>query len=128
MLRLPAHRVMFDDGQQQCVNALLARFRNDVYNTPSRKEAGVAVGEEVLSALLDRGTVLAVSPEVLFLAETYAEMELQIKEQIVVFGPVTVAGVRDLFGTSRKYALALLEHMDQKRITVRRGDERVLRD
>ena len=85
------------------------------------------VGEEVLSALLEQGTVVAVSPEVLFLAETYAEMELQIKEQIVVFGPVTVAGVRDLFGTSRKYALALLEHMDRGGITLRKGHERVLR-
>jgi selenocysteine-specific elongation factor len=32
-----------------------------------------------------------------------------------------------MFGTSRKYALALMEHLDAKRITRRVGDERVLR-
>ncbi|MBI4198479.1 MAG: SelB C-terminal domain-containing protein [Chloroflexi bacterium] len=42
-------------------------------------------------------------------------------------GKITVAQVRDMFGTSRKYALALMEHLDQRRITRRTGDERVLR-
>ncbi|HJO33726.1 MAG TPA: selenocysteine-specific translation elongation factor [Anaerolineales bacterium] len=126
-LHLPEHRVEFDDRQKRGVEALLARFWDDAHNTPSRKEAVAAVGEDVLAALLERGTLLAVSPEVLFLAETYAGMEAQIKAQIRAAGSVTVAGVRDLFGTSRKYALALLEHMDQQRTTVRKGDERVLR-
>ena len=127
LLGLPAHRVSFNDHQQRRINALMARFREDVHNTPSRKEAFAAVGQEVLSALLDRGTLLAVSADVLFLDETYAAMEVQVREQICAAGSVTVAGVRDLFGTSRKYALALLEHMDQKKITVRKGNERVLR-
>jgi selenocysteine-specific elongation factor len=38
-----------------------------------------------------------------------------------------VAQVRDMFGTSRKYALALMEHLDDRRVTRRVGDERVLR-
>ena len=38
---------------------------------------------------------------------------------------ITVAQVRDLFQTSRKYALALLENMDQCKLTRRVGDERV---
>jgi selenocysteine-specific elongation factor len=35
--------------------------------------------------------------------------------------------VRDSLGTSRRYAQALLEHLDAKRVTLRRGDEHVLR-
>jgi selenocysteine-specific elongation factor len=34
--------------------------------------------------------------------------------------------VRDQFGTSRKYALALLEHLDRLRVTRRQGDDHVL--
>jgi selenocysteine-specific elongation factor len=37
-----------------------------------------------------------------------------------------VAGVRDLFDTSRKYALALMGHLDERKVTRRVGDERVL--
>jgi selenocysteine-specific elongation factor len=42
-------------------------------------------------------------------------------------GSITVAEVRDMFQASRKYALALMEHLDDQRITKRVGDERVLR-
>jgi selenocysteine-specific elongation factor len=39
---------------------------------------------------------------------------------------VTLAQVRDMFGASRKYAQAILEHLDERRTTRRVGDERVL--
>jgi selenocysteine-specific elongation factor len=42
-------------------------------------------------------------------------------------GSATIASVRDELGTSRKYAQALLEHLDGQKVTVRRGDEHVLR-
>jgi selenocysteine-specific elongation factor len=42
-------------------------------------------------------------------------------------GSATIASVRDELGTSRKYAQAILEHMDARKITLRRDDEHVLR-
>jgi len=42
-------------------------------------------------------------------------------------GQITLAGLRDELGTSRKYAQALLEHFDAERLTLRVGDARVLR-
>ena len=42
-------------------------------------------------------------------------------------GEITVAELRDALGTSRKYAQALLEHLDATRVTVRHGDRHVLR-
>jgi selenocysteine-specific elongation factor len=42
-------------------------------------------------------------------------------------GEITLAGLRDELQTSRKYAQALLEHFDGERLTLRRGDARVLR-
>jgi selenocysteine-specific elongation factor len=43
-------------------------------------------------------------------------------------GSITLAQTRDLFDTSRKYAQAVLEEMDARRITRREGDTRVLRE
>lgn len=40
---------------------------------------------------------------------------------------ITVATLRDIIGTSRKYALAILEFMDSQGITMRVGDKRVFR-
>jgi len=42
-------------------------------------------------------------------------------------GSATLAGVRDELGTSRRYAQALLEHLDAEKVTIRRGDLHVLR-
>jgi selenocysteine-specific elongation factor len=42
-------------------------------------------------------------------------------------GRVTIAGVRDELGSSRRYAQALLEHLDAQRVTRREGDAHVLR-
>ena len=42
-------------------------------------------------------------------------------------GSITLAQLRDELGTSRKFAQALLEHLDSERVTIRRGDEHVVR-
>jgi len=42
-------------------------------------------------------------------------------------GGATMAGVRDAFGTSRKYALPLMEYFDGIGFTLRDGDVRRLR-
>jgi selenocysteine-specific elongation factor len=42
-------------------------------------------------------------------------------------GSVTIASVRDELGTSRRYAQALLEHLDAVKVTVRQGDRHIVR-
>ena len=55
----------------------------------------------------------------------------EVTERIVAIckrdGQATIAGVRDELETSRKYAQALLEHLDAAKVTRRRGDAHVLR-
>ncbi|MEE8519363.1 MAG: SelB C-terminal domain-containing protein, partial [Dehalococcoidia bacterium] len=63
---------------------------------------------------------------VVFDAPTYQRLAGQVTDHLREHGKVTVAEVRDLLGTSRKYALALLEHLDDEKVTRRQGDERVL--
>ncbi len=82
---------------------------------------------EIVSALVSQGTLVRLSEDVLLLHETYDQMVERIQQHIRENSSITVAQVRDLFGTSRKYALALMEYLDQQRITRRVGDERMLR-
>ena len=51
----------------------------------------------------------------------------KITEHFRENGKITIAEVRDLLETSRKYALAFMEHLDQIRVTRRVGDDRILR-
>jgi selenocysteine-specific elongation factor len=77
--------------------------------------------------LEDRGLVVRAGEAVVFSTATFERMVQQIKDFVGEHGQVTVGDVRDLFGTSRKYALALLEHLDKTRVTRRVDDARVLR-
>ena len=82
---------------------------------------------EIVSALMYAGTLVRLSEDVLFLKETYDEIASRIVAHIREKGSMTVAQVRDAFNASRKYALAIMEHLDERKITRRVGDERVLR-
>jgi selenocysteine-specific elongation factor len=126
-LRLPAHEPTLTSAQQRDVDHLLYTFHEAPYTTPSVTQAEEQVGNEVLASLIEQGQLIKLSEDVLFLTETYAQMEARVTAYLQEHGTITVAEVRDLFDTSRKYALALLGYMDEQRITRRVGDERVLR-
>ena len=63
----------------------------------------------------------------IFRKQDYDLVVAKIGHTIEENGKVSLAEVRDLFNTSRKYAQALLEHLDAIGITVRDGDFRKLR-
>ena len=125
-VRLNTHEVRFSPTQQKQVDALLERFRSNPHTPPSFKESVAAIGEEPLAVLLARGQLVQVGEDVLFAAETYDEMVERTRDYIQTNGSITVAQFRDLFQTSRKYALGLLEHLDDQGVTRRAGNERVL--
>jgi selenocysteine-specific elongation factor len=126
-LRRPGFEISFAPEQQAKVDALLAAFRRQPYTPPSMAEAIAQTDADIVSALVYRGTLARLSEDVLFEAKVYDEMVARIVAHIKEHGSMTVAQVRNAFNTSRKYALAIMEYLDEKKITRRVGDERVLR-
>ncbi len=126
-LHAPGFTVRFKPEQQNSIDQLMGQFRAAPWNTPTPREAEQIVGTDVLAALLDLERLIKLSDEVLLLAETYREGVAEIRAYLLEHKTLTVAQVRDLFHTSRKYALALMEHLDAQGITKRIGDERALR-
>ncbi len=126
-LARPDHQITFTPAQQAKVNNLLAAFRKQPATPPSMAESLAMTDGELLSALMHQGVLVRLSEDVLLLRETYDAMVKGITETIRAHGSMTVAQVRDEFGTSRKYTLALMERLDELKITKRVGDERVLR-
>jgi selenocysteine-specific elongation factor len=60
--------------------------------------------------------------------DTVALVRARVESVIEADGSITLARLRDELGTSRKYAQALIEHLDAVRVTRRREDDsRVLR-
>jgi selenocysteine-specific elongation factor len=129
LIRLPDFAPVFTIEQQKQVERLLHTFRADPYTPPGRAEIEAEVGSEILGALLEQGVLVRLgnpADPVLFLRETYDEAVARLIAYLREHGTMTAAEARDILGTTRKYVLPLLEHLDERRITRRLGDQRVL--
>ena len=122
-VRLPGHEAKPSQHQQSQMDAYLKALQAEPYSPPT----DYPLDAELLALLTDEGKVIRVSDSVVFSAGAYRRMVEKVKEHIAQRGKITVADGRDLFGTSRKYVLPLLEYLDQQHVTRRVGDERVLR-
>jgi selenocysteine-specific elongation factor len=124
---LVAHQVKFTEEQQKRADSLLSVFRDAPYTTPSVSDCVSQLQEDLFAALLEDGTLVKVSADVVYLGETLDEIRSRVIEHIRQEGSIDVAQVRDMLQASRKYAVSLLEYFDQQRVTKRVGDARVLR-
>jgi selenocysteine-specific elongation factor len=126
-IHLAGHEIRFDQGQRAKIEELMRKFERNPYSPPSIKESQQEAGEEIVNALVELHELIPVSNEIAFRSENYDQMVTKIRETIRQNGRITLAEVRDTFQTSRKYAQALLEHLDAIGETVRDGDYRRLR-
>ncbi|MBM3180332.1 MAG: selenocysteine-specific translation elongation factor [Chloroflexi bacterium] len=125
---LTGHEIKFEASQQVQVEELMRRFEKTPYATPSVRECQAQAGEEVINALIEMGELIPVSQDVIFRKKDYEEMVERIRTAIQQKGRITLAEVRDMLDTTRKYIQALLEHMDAIGITMRDGDARKLKN
>ena len=123
---LPGHVVNLTPSQREAVDQMLARFRAEPFAPPTRPEVEDALGAEVTALLIERGTLVRLNDAALLDREAYVEALQRMVAHLRTHETLTVADARDLLGTTRKYILALFEHTDGRRYTMRRGDDRVL--
>jgi selenocysteine-specific elongation factor len=126
LLRLPGHAISFSGGQQHAVDQLLARLDDQGVNSVSVKDTRGLIGDDVYIALIDLGQLVQLSEDVVYTSSVYNMIVDQIRDFLLREQRIDVAQLRDLMGTSRKYAIAILEHMDKVHVTRRVGDYRQL--
>lgn len=123
VVHLPDHEVKLKPDQQAKIDAFLKALQKQPYAPPS----DLRLEPDLMNMLIGQHQVVKVSNDVVFEASAYNKMVETVVAHIRSEGKITVAEVRDMFSTSRKYALALMEYLDEQKITRRVGDERVLR-
>ncbi|MDD5338525.1 MAG: selenocysteine-specific translation elongation factor [Dehalococcoidales bacterium] len=121
-LRLPSHEVKLTTAQQGKIDAFLKALAAEPYAPPS----DLIPEPDLLNILIAQGKVVKVSDAIVFSTKAYDEMKSKITAQLKKNGKITLGEVRDMFGSSRKYVQALLEHLDREKVTKRVGDDRVL--
>ncbi|ABB14917.1 selenocysteine-specific translation elongation factor [Carboxydothermus hydrogenoformans] len=81
---------------------------------------------ELINYLVEQGELIKIDEEIYLAREHFEEAMAKIKKLLLEKKEIVIADVRELLGISRKYALPLLETLDQLKITRRVGDKRVL--
>ncbi|HEY7035315.1 MAG TPA: selenocysteine-specific translation elongation factor [Thermomicrobiales bacterium] len=122
-VRLPDFAIVLDPARRTLADRFLAALASDAYSPPAPAEFGI--DGETLGALIDRGEVVKVADGVIYAPAAHDAIEREVLALIDRNGSLTLAEFRDHFGTSRKYAQATLEYLDQRRVTRRVGDARV---
>jgi len=123
VVRIPSFTVRLTKEQESKIDSFLKSLQQNPFSPP----ADIMPEPDILSLLLKQKRIIKVSEGVVFSKDAYDEMVRRIIDYGREKGKITAAEVRDLLGTSRKYAIALLEYLDGKKITRRVGDERVIR-
>ncbi len=126
IIRLESHVIKFSQNQQAGVKALMDQFERAGVNSPNVKDCKAQVGEDVYVALIELQQIVQISGDVVYARGEYDALVSRIESYLTDNDSIDAAKLRDLFGTSRKYAIALLEHLDQIRVTKRVGDIRIL--
>ena len=79
-----------------------------------------------LRLLLKRGEAVGLGEKLFASSEAAADVLQEIQAVCREEGEISLSGLRDRLGTSRKYAQAWLEYADAAGVTSRTGDVRVL--
>jgi selenocysteine-specific elongation factor len=82
--------------------------------------------KDIYDVACAEGYLVKVNEDIYLHADADAEMHRKVREKLAGGAGATVAEIRDLLGTTRKYAVPLCEHLDRIGLTKRNGDLRVL--
>jgi selenocysteine-specific elongation factor len=81
--------------------------------------------EEVLYYLLNKGVLVKLADDLFMHLESLQAAKNKILGLLEEEGQISLAQVRDLLASSRKYILPMLEYFDRVKVTRRAGDLRV---
>ena len=127
-----------DGAQAERIDRLLAEFGAGGGETAAAESPTVAVAAEaaglaprdaqrIVDALVREGRLVRVGEDLYYPPERLDPLMSRLVDAMKQAGQLTLAEARDLLGTSRRYAQALLEHMDSEGLTLRVGEARRLR-
>src|SRR2546422_2247575 len=127
-LALPSHFPTLTSAQESAWARARAVLGREPLQPPSpaQLESEYGLDRELVAALAERGDLVRIGTEAVFLPDAVARFAETVVTELVRTGTITVARARDLTGSSRKHVLPLLGFLDDRGLTRRSGDDRIL--
>lgn len=124
--------IVYTKEQENIKNIIMNEYLQNKFNPPRYTEIKPKlkypenIASQVYNALIDSGELVKVEQDIVFSKVSYDEAVNMLKNYLTENKYIQLGEFRDLLGTSRKYAMALLDYFDQLKITKRIEDKRIL--
>ncbi len=131
LVSLYGFKVEPPEKDKTILNSLTELYQAGRLQPPSTKDALEKINldrsrrEELYNYLVNSGILVKISEELYYHSDAYNEALNLLRKHFAENDKLTLAQFRDITGSSRKYAQALLEHFDQVKITKRVEDHRI---
>ena len=133
-VRLTNHTIKLSEAHEAIKQQIEEIFLNTGFATPlpedvlgkwSGRESQIA--QEVFDVLVETEGLIQVDEKVFLHPQTIDKARELIVQHIRSHGKLTLKNCRNLLQTSRKYMLPILYYFDEMGVTLRVGDDRILR-
>jgi len=125
-------KVELSEEQEKIRKQIMDLYNSNKYNPPKYKDLSTILKlqekilEPIYNTLIDSGELIRVDLETVFSKEAIKDAKELVVDYIKKNKSIQLGEFRDLLGTSRKYAMAILDYFDQIKITRRVEDKRIL--
>ncbi len=126
------HKPKLSGNQRKLKDKIVATYQEAGFQPPepasfANQAAGnAAVLKDLFEVCVAEGLLAPIAEGVYLHGDAEAEMRRRVAEKLAGGAGATVAEIRDLLGTTRKFAVPLCEYLDRVGVTRREGDLRFL--
>ncbi|MFT5366974.1 MAG: selenocysteine-specific elongation factor [Candidatus Latescibacterota bacterium] len=132
LLSLSSHTISLSPEQESIRGQILPLLQEggtsptDLKALPEALGQDAKVVQDVVAAMQAMGDLVRMDDTLLFHLDVIADVEEKLVAYLQSESEIDVARFRDLVGTTRKYAVPMLNYFDTKGTTIRQGDVRIL--
>ena len=134
IIHLPGHSIQLSSDEEKLMAKLLTYLNTEKFTSSGISDLAKNTGEtdKKVKLLLDiaeqQGLIIRLIGRLLFTRENFEELKGKIRIFLKDNDILTVTDFKEMAGTSRKYAMPLLEYFDKLKITSRVEGGRILYD
>jgi selenocysteine-specific elongation factor len=132
IIRLKTFSTVLSQAEETLKPRILDLLQKNEFQPPSKEELSQALKldqkhlSDILKLLGKEGSLIRISDSMYLTSSAYNRMIADLRNFFSKKPEMTVAEFRDILGTTRKYALPILEYLDSSKVTLRVGDIRKL--
>ncbi len=127
---LPGHEPRLSQGERKLKLELAQAIKAGGFSPPEVNDLAAIAGArtaaipELLALLREEQRAVEISPNLYLDADTESDLRRRVRDRLAGGATLTMSELRELLGTTRKYAVPIGEYLDRIGLTSRDGDLR----